>query len=241
MTGERPETIENRWDILYRDYPDVYEEFASVPYLGRGWFDVAQELFELSGKVLADIGSGSGKSAFVLARVAKRVVGIEPEDAMREIAIRNAADKGIENVEFRRGAAEHVPLDDGSVDGVTAITLASLHSRGNVVAFAEEAERVVKKGGFILAVNIAPGWYGGDMAPVILGESREMETDQVCDSTLEELGFSYCDFRQTQDYGSVERIVRTYGFIFGRDAIEYLKEHDKTTIEWTCRVRYKAV
>ena len=28
----RPESIENRWDILYREYPEVYDEFASVPY-----------------------------------------------------------------------------------------------------------------------------------------------------------------------------------------------------------------
>jgi hypothetical protein len=28
----RPETIENRWDILYEKYPEVYDEFASVPY-----------------------------------------------------------------------------------------------------------------------------------------------------------------------------------------------------------------
>jgi hypothetical protein len=24
-----PESIENRWDILYRDYPEVYDRFAS--------------------------------------------------------------------------------------------------------------------------------------------------------------------------------------------------------------------
>jgi hypothetical protein len=28
----RPESIENRWDILYRDYPEIYAAFMNVPY-----------------------------------------------------------------------------------------------------------------------------------------------------------------------------------------------------------------
>ena len=27
----RPESLEGRWDILYRDYPEVYEEFGRIP------------------------------------------------------------------------------------------------------------------------------------------------------------------------------------------------------------------
>jgi hypothetical protein len=30
-----PETIENRWDILYRDYPEVYDRFGAFPYSPR--------------------------------------------------------------------------------------------------------------------------------------------------------------------------------------------------------------
>lgn len=146
----RPETIENRWDILYRDYPDIYEEFASVPYSGPGWVDIARRLFDFSGKVVVDIGCGSGKSTFQLAPIAKKVIGIEPEDAMREIAIRIAREKKIENVEFRKGSAEIVPLTDHCVDCVVAIALASLYDSDNTRAFIKEAERVTRKGGFIL-------------------------------------------------------------------------------------------
>jgi hypothetical protein len=60
---ERPETIENRWDILYRDYPEVYDEFASVPY-SKIEVDVIRKMFGLRDKTVADIGSGSGISTF---------------------------------------------------------------------------------------------------------------------------------------------------------------------------------
>lgn len=56
----RPDTVENRWDILYRDYPEVYDEFASVPY-GKSWLVGARRITGFRGKVVADIGSGTGK------------------------------------------------------------------------------------------------------------------------------------------------------------------------------------
>ena len=46
---KRPLSIENRWDILYRDYPEVYDEFASVPN-NPGMIEVLHERFDLAGK-----------------------------------------------------------------------------------------------------------------------------------------------------------------------------------------------
>ena len=31
-----PETIGHRRDVLYRDYPEVYDRFASFPYANAG-------------------------------------------------------------------------------------------------------------------------------------------------------------------------------------------------------------
>jgi hypothetical protein len=29
---EYPETIDNAWDVLYREYPEIYDAFSSFPY-----------------------------------------------------------------------------------------------------------------------------------------------------------------------------------------------------------------
>ena len=49
------------------------------------------------------------------------------------------------------------------------------------------------------------------------------------------------DVFMDQDYGSVEKAVRTYGFIHGKRAIDYIREHNVTTIRWKARARFKTV
>ena len=63
MLKERPLSIENRWDILYKDYPEVYDEFASVPYEPR-MIKTLQERFDFTGKTIADIDKMEVQSIF---------------------------------------------------------------------------------------------------------------------------------------------------------------------------------
>jgi ubiquinone/menaquinone biosynthesis C-methylase UbiE len=236
----RPETIENRWDVLYRDYPEVYEEFASVPS-SKSWLDVARQITGFKGKAVADIGSGTGKSTFLLARYAKEAIGIEPEEAMRKIAVEKAAELRVPNVSFKEGRAERIPLGQDAVDITVAVTAAGFYNRENIKAFDGEAGRVTRKGGHVLVSEFAPGWYGGELAHVILGTGRKPWTETWKDRVFEELGFKRRDFYVTRDYGTVEKAVRTYGFIFGKKAIDYVRAHKKTTIKWRARIYYKQV
>ena len=238
MNDNRPLTIENRWDILYRDYPDIYEEFGRIPKTPSA-ITVINRLFHLKGKTILDVGSGTGLSSFDLASYAARVTGVEPEESMRSIAVKNAAEQKIGNVTFLPGWSEDLPVEDDSFDMVTAITLASLYNEENIAAFAREALRAVKPGGTVLALDIAPRWYGGDLAPVILGKARKLEDETLRDVVLEKLDFRHKDFYNLQDYGTLDKIIATYGFIFGQAAIDYLRAHHKTTIKWKWRIHYK--
>ena len=241
LKKERPETIENQWDILYRDYPEVYDEFAAVSRKPSG-IEVVRKMFPLEGKIVADIGSGSGKSTIPLAKYAKKVIGIEPEDAMRNLAIKNA--KGIKNIEFRKGWAKKIPLKNSSVDYVTGFTLVGLHNFKDMNDFVREASRIIKNNGFIISLDIAPKWYGGELAPIILGKTRtakNFDFEERIDNYLKKLGFKHKDFFQIQDYKSVKNAIRTYGFIFGKKTIDYIEKHKKTKIKWKLRVNYKRI
>jgi ubiquinone/menaquinone biosynthesis C-methylase UbiE len=231
---ERPQSIENRWDILYRDYPEVYDEFANVPYEPR-MVDVLHKEFNLDGKTIADIGSGSGRSSIQLAKYAERVIGVEPEKAMRDEAEKNTAGTGLDNITYIDGRAEEIPLDDGSFDMVVALTASMYPPEEVIPLFVEEAKRVVKTGGVIVSVDVAQGWYGGELADVIddPGADLDLRAKHRC---FEVAGFSYFDVRQTSFYGSLEKIIGTYGFIFGVKVIDYIKQNNITSIKWTFRV-----
>jgi len=222
-----PETIEHAWDVLYRDYPEIYDAFSSFPHSPR-WIDVVNREFPLGGKIVADVGCGTGTSSFALAEHAAQVIGVEPEATMRSVAEESLATRQLPNVTFVEGSAEAIPLPDVSVDVVTAIT---------AMLDVPEALRVVKPGGLILWLDIAPDWYGGDLnriidhaTPDITERSREM---------IQDWGFSFLDYDAVQEYGSTAEIVRTYGFIFGRNVIDYLKQTGQTAIRWRFRIHYR--
>jgi ubiquinone/menaquinone biosynthesis C-methylase UbiE len=224
-----PETIDNAWDILYRDYPEIYEAFSSFPYQ-PGVLRAIGERFDLRGKTILDVGAGGGQSALPLAKYAAQVIGVEPEAAMRAVAEQSAREQGVKNVSFRAGAADAIPLPDGTVDIVMAITAPLV---------VDEAERVVRRPGLLLQVDVAPDWYGGDLAPIIQHPVPELAV--ASRDLTEDHGFSIIDFDSVQDYGTQDNILRTYGFIFGPRAIAYLKQTGRTTIRWRFRIHYRWV
>ena len=87
--------------------------------LGCGVPTAVADLHE--GDVVLDLGSGAGADVLISAnRVgpAGRAIGIDMTDEMVELARAHAAKAGVENVEFRKGYLEDLPLSDESVDVV---------------------------------------------------------------------------------------------------------------------------
>jgi ubiquinone/menaquinone biosynthesis C-methylase UbiE len=229
----RPESIENRWDILYRDYPEVYEAFSNTPYHPTVYEQMAG-IIDLRGKRIADVGAGTGRSTLALARYARQVIGIELEAAMLRVAREKAREAGAERVTFLNGSALALPLADDSVDLVTGITLA-LWPPEQYRDFIREGLRAAK--GPVMYLGISPGWYGGDLYDAI--DDVDKVDDMVDRIFFEEFHFAYQDIFSVQEYGTLEHIVSTYGFIFGKKAIAYLKREKKTAIQWKFRVYWR--
>jgi ubiquinone/menaquinone biosynthesis C-methylase UbiE len=231
----RPESIENRWDILYHDYPEVYEAFMNVPYQ-PSVFDQVPEIIDLRGKLIADVGAGTGRSSLAVARTARQVIGIEYEPAMLRQARQKAHGEERARLIYLSGDARAIPLADNSVDIVTGFTLA-LFPAEQYREFIRESLRVAKDK--VVYVGIPPGWYGGDLDSVIENPYKgkfDIEVDRIF---IEEYRFAYQDVFSNQEYGTVENIVSIYGFIFGKKVIEHLKREQKTAIRWKYRVYWR--
>lgn len=112
-----------------------------------------------SGEVVLDLGSGAGIDVFLAARQvapAGRVIGVDMTPAMIERARLNADKAGIENVEFRLGEIEHLPVDSNSIDVVLSNCVINLVP-DKIAAFGE-IRRVLKPGGrFIISDMVTTG------------------------------------------------------------------------------------
>jgi arsenite methyltransferase len=101
-----------------------------------------------AGEVVLDIGSGGGMDAFLSARkvgMTGKVIGVDMTPAMLERARRTADRAGLTQVEFRKGQAEALPVEDGVVDVVISNCVINLcEDKGQVF---REAYRVLKDGG----------------------------------------------------------------------------------------------
>jgi ubiquinone/menaquinone biosynthesis C-methylase UbiE len=93
-------------------------------------------------------------------------------DEMLDLAHRNAAERGVSNVEFLKGEIEHIPLPDASVDVIISNCVINLSADKPLVL--REAFRVLKPGGRFAVSDIV---VQGQLPPEV---RRSMEAWAGC-------------------------------------------------------------
>jgi arsenite methyltransferase len=100
------------------------------------------------GEVVLDLGSGAGFDCFLAARQVGptgRVIGVDMTEQMIARARENAAKVKADNVEFRLGEIERLPVADDSVDVILSNCVINLSPEKEAVF--REAFRVLRAGG----------------------------------------------------------------------------------------------
>jgi ubiquinone/menaquinone biosynthesis C-methylase UbiE len=124
---------------------------------------------------LLDLGCGIGEPTLTAARRWPAVIGLDQDGQALETARERARVQGLDNVEFRQGSFEHLPLEDASA--AAAVSRFGLLLFGDGETGARELARVLAPGApFALAM-----WTSPDDNPAIrLGfRTRERMQDSL--------------------------------------------------------------
>jgi arsenite methyltransferase len=197
------------------------DEIKSIPEeaifgLGCGNPTALAEINE--GETVLDLGSGGGIDVFLAAnKVGEqgKVIGVDMTKEMVRTAVKNAEESGYENVEFKLGEIENLPIENNSIDVIISNCVINL-TPDKSVAY-REAFRVLKPGGIILVSDLVTD---GDIPDEIRSSFQAwseciagaMEKQDYLD-TIKEAGFKDVEIVEAHYFTEPNMDVRLEGKI----------------------------
>jgi ArsR family transcriptional regulator len=160
--------VRKRQDKMRSFFDSVAGRLGKDYVPGKSWKSVAEALLRLMPPmVIADLGAGEGAFALLLAQRAKKVIAVDTSAKMIEVGREQALRRGIENVEYRLGDMEELPIDSASVDLV--FFSQSLHHALHPERALSEANRILVPGGRIVILDLVKHRFE---------EARELYADE---------------------------------------------------------------
>ena len=154
----------DRWDTLRDDlFGTNFRHQALLGLLDADW-------------TVADLGCGTGEWTTTLAERTARVIAVDENPEMLDVARRRAGDN--DRILWRSGSLESLPIEDKSLD--LACLMLVLHHLAEPVGVLREIARTLKPGGRLLLVDMLPHddeSYRDKMGHVRLGfDSETLQT-----------------------------------------------------------------
>lgn len=200
--------------FLAEEYSQIEGYVAEADYqLGCG---VPTKLADLqAGQTVLDLGSGAGNDAFIVRRIVGEkgyVIGLDMTIQMIERANLNKQKLGYENMEFKLGDIEDMPVDNSSIDVVISNCVLNLVP-DKVKAFSE-IHRVLKPGAHFCISDIVSD---GEI-PKELQKSAEAYAGCVSGAIpkdnylniIEKAGFSNIEIKRSHNVDLPDELLREY-------------------------------
>ncbi|MFX0140244.1 MAG: arsenite methyltransferase [Candidatus Hodarchaeota archaeon] len=198
------------------------------------------------GETVLDLGSGGGLDCFIAAKkVGKtgKVIGVDMTPAMIDRARENARTGNYDNVEFRLGEIEHLPVADNSIDLIISNCVINLvPNKENVF---REAFRVLKPGGRLMVSDIVllkelPEVVRNSAQAYVSCIGGAIMKDEYIEA-IEKAGFQDVEIVEESNFSTTEFLLNDDNIkeALG-DQIEIVKKLDQLDIDSTS-IKVKAI
>lgn len=149
----------------------LHERLGAAIDPERKVLEALERITPLSGRRIADVGTGIGHYPMLLARRTGRTYGVESDPELLAAARRRAVASGQPNLRIVEGDFPNLPLRDATVD---IVLTSRIEPDDTSLASIAEALRVLRPGGRLVVI----GYYGRDdvadlLEPEVVTHARE--------------------------------------------------------------------
>jgi len=176
----------------FSGFSDVYDKYR--PSAPETVTHLATLYLNKKPETVADIGCGSGLSTFLWTNAAENVIGIEPNDDMRQTAINKIT--GQKNIKFIKGLSNETTLPDNSMD---VVTFSQSFHWVEPFSTLNEINRILKPNGILM---IYDQQWPVTVDP-ILDDAYE-KTDDFCDEIADKLPNAAIKTDKTKHFENVK-------------------------------------
>lgn len=219
---------------FYMENAETYEELSQREDYKNDIPKALSKSVDLRGKVVLELGAGTGRFALEVAKKAKLVYAMDVAKPMLTILRGKLKRKGIKNVKVLCASYSKIPLPKESVDVIFSVWSFPAHSK-NWDKDLREGKRVLRPGGSMVLIDNS---RGGEYVNI----KKKLPTPFFLDFNYDLHGWmrSHSFKKSTvitlMDFGTKKNVEKLCGPFFGYDLATYLLARDKTSFEMKASV-----
>jgi ubiquinone/menaquinone biosynthesis C-methylase UbiE len=211
--------------IVYQQEADLYERLIAREDYQGNLLPELKKITQLNGKDVVDLGSGTGRLAYLLAPHAKSVHALDLSPHMLGVAAGRLRNQQLGNWQVTTGDHRQIPLPNKSADLVVSgwsicylVVWEGEDWKGEVENALLEMKRVLRSGGTMIIVETLG-----------TGKEHPAESDDLYPyfNFLESRGFQRSWIRTDYRFDSREEALELVEFFFGEEMVREIGNENK--------------